>query len=98
MAFGPMRTSTILPASSPDTFSSIRSPWQWLTFATIFAPAMYVVLIIDALVRGNAAYVWGPALFILLFTILWLGTYAVRTRIPRTASFARYLTEDVIAR
>jgi hypothetical protein len=67
------------------------TPIQWLSFATIFGPGVYALLIVYAAMHGVRAELTGPALYITVFTAIWFTAYALRRRIPRVAGFVRFM-------
>jgi len=82
--------------SASDSRPQVNNIFQWLTFATIFAPAVYAILIADALLHGSTSGIAGPIAFIVLFTLLWLISYFTRLRYPRPASFLRFLLPIIL--
>jgi hypothetical protein len=66
-------------------------PWQWLSFATIFGPAVVLLLILYAIVHGAAGHIIGPVMYLVVFTALWFSAFVLRRRIPRIATFVRFM-------
>jgi hypothetical protein len=86
-----LRPLAIASASANAPAAASLSPLQWLSFATIFGPAVYALLIVYAILHGAVAAAFGPALYLALFTVVWSAAWALRRRVPRTAGFVRFM-------
>jgi len=84
------------PTALYEDLSEIRSLRRWSTFSAIFAIAIILLLVCDALLHGSTAHIPEVIVVTFGFFLLWFLAFSQRRSYPVTANAIRYLAPIVM--
>jgi hypothetical protein len=87
-----MPPAPLLPASDAARIAAVDRLSRWFPFAGIFAPAVLLLLLADAVAHGATSALGGPALQAGICVAVIALAFTARRRWPRIAGFFRYFT------